>query len=101
MLKSRLVKSRSFSSSEVIATRFPLRYLTKSPFLMDRLAVVDASCVIIVYRLVVDTSKGQSGSQILIYFRMWRLKSSFSRSVFNFSMNLRRPASLSRETSAF
>ena len=45
---------------------------------MGRRAVMAASCVTIVYRLVVETSKGQSGSQMLMYFRICRRKSSLS-----------------------
>ena len=101
MLKSRRVRSRSFSSSGVMETRFPQRYLTASPFLINLLAVAVASWVTMVYRLVVETSNGQSVCQILMYLRMWRLKSSFSRSVFKLLQNFRSPGSFSNAFSAF
>ena len=100
-LKSRLVMSRSFSSSGVIWTLLPQRYFMVSPFLIGRLAVIAASWVTIVYLLVVETSKGQSGSQIFMYFRMCLRKSSFSLSVLSRLTYFLRPESSSKASSAF
>lgn len=92
MLKSLRLCWIDSSSSAVMWTCIPHRYLMISPFLTGIRAVIDASCVATVYLFVVVTSKAHSGRYMLTYRLRCCRKSSFSLVVFKLSENFFRPA---------